>query len=47
MDIGKVERIVRVNPQPFPEQHPENDVEEPNPLQPVETPEPEPVLVPR
>lgn len=44
MDIGEVQRIVRVSPEPFPYQHPENVPEEPNPLF-VPTPTEEPVPV--
>ena len=39
MDIGPIKRILKVEPEPYPLGHPENDPEEPSPVK-------EPVLVP-
>lgn len=47
MDIGEIQRIVRVAPEPYPYQHPENVPEESNPLVAPVEPDQEPVLVPR
>ena len=43
MDIGPVRRILKVEPEPYPLGHPENDPEEPSPLK---VPELEPALNP-
>jgi hypothetical protein len=32
MEIGPIRRIIKVQPEPFPWGHPENDPEEPSPL---------------
>lgn len=47
MDIGEIQRIVRVQPEPYPHQHPENVPEEGNPLAVPVEPDYEKVLVPR
>jgi len=46
MNIGPVKRVIKVEPEPYPYQHPENVPEEPSPLKVPAEPESVPVGIP-